>query len=305
MRICSFLPSATEIAFALGLGHEVVGVTHECDYPPQAQSKPIVVKTALDATLTTSRQIDHTVRQHLKAKTSLYTIDLYRLREAKPDIILTQALCDVCALNFDDVVQAAQALEPPPKIISLNPHLLADVLADIRQVGAVTGKIPEAEALVLSLQERMDRVRTAPLVSTQRPRVMCLEWLDPLFSAGHWVPEMVELAGGTNGLAEKGEVSAQIQWDRVVEFNPEILILMPCGFDVQRTQQEAGVLCQLPGWSELPAVRNKHVFAVNGAAYFNRSGPRLIDGLEILSSIIHPEIFPRKLAPEAAQRIGE
>jgi iron complex transport system substrate-binding protein len=303
MRICSFLPSATEIAFALGLGDEIVGVTHECDYPPEARSKPIVVETALDAART-SRQIDHTVRQHWRAKTSLYTIDLCRLREAKPDIILTQALCDVCALNFDDVVQAAQALEPPPKIVSLNPRLLADVLADIRQVGAVTGKIPEAEALVLSLQGRMDRVRTAALVSSQRPRVMCLEWLDPLFSAGHWVPEMVDLAGGTNGLAKKGDVSAQIQWDQVVQLNPEILILMPCGFDVQRTQEEAAVLCHLPGWSELPAVRNKHVFAVNGAAYFNRSGPRLIEGLEILSSIIHPEIFPRELAPEAARRIG-
>ncbi len=303
MRICSLLPSATEIAFALGLGNEVVGVTHECDYPLEARSKPVVVHGLIDSHTTNSKQIDQTVREHFNQKTSLYAIDLLRLKEAQPDIILTQALCEVCALDYNEVVHTCQSLPSRPKIIALSPTCLTDVLADIKLVGNLTGRVSEATALVSRFRQRVDEIHCKTLPTRLRPRVACLEWLDPIFSAGHWVPEMVELAGGINGLAQRGETSVQILWDRVVEFNPDVLVLMPCGFDVERTLKEANPLRELPGWGQLPAVRNRRAFAVNGNAYFSRPGPRLIDGLEVLSRIIQPEIFSWDVAPEAAQRL--
>jgi iron complex transport system substrate-binding protein len=303
MRICSFLPSATEIAFALGLGDDIVGVTHECDYPPAARTKPVVVNSAIDPNRIDSGEIDQKVREHLRSKASLYTIDSRRLQEARPDIILTQALCNVCALDYNDVVAASQTLEVEPKIIALNPHALADVFADVRLVGFATGKSAEAASLVFMLQEKVAEIARKTSAS-QRPRVACIEWLDPIFSAGHWIPEMIELAGGRNGLAQPGQPSQRIDWRNVLEFRPEILVLMPCGFDVARTLRESGPLIRNPGWDEVPAVKSGRVFAVNGSAHFSRSGPRLIEGLEILAHIIHPEIFSSELKPEMAQRLG-
>ena len=302
MRICSLLPSATEIAFALGLGNEVVGVTHECDYPPEARTKPVVVHGMINSHTTTSRQIDQSVREHCNQKTSLYAIDFLRLKEARPDIVLTQALCEVCALDYNEVVHACQSLPSRPKIIALNPTCLADVLADIERVGNLTARVSQAETLVFRLRQRVDEIHRKTSTVALRPRVACLEWLDPIFSAGHWVPEMVDLAGGIDGIAQRGETSVQIPWERVLELNPDVLVLMPCGFDVDRTVKEAKPLYHLPGWGQLPAVENGRVFAVNGHAYFSRPGPRLIDGLEILSRIIQPEIFFWDVAPEAAQR---
>lgn len=303
MRVCSFLPSATEIAFALGLGDQIVGVTHECDYPPEARGKPVVVNSAVDPTVISSRAVDQAVREHLRTKTTLYTIDPLRFKEARPTIILTQALCDVCALDYNEVVRASQSLEVEPRIVALNPHLLGDVFADIRLVGSVTGKLAAAESLVCRLQERVAAIE-AKTKSSQRPRVACIEWLDPFFSAGHWIPEMVELAGGRNGLAEKGQPSRRIDWTEVLEFSPEVLVLMPCGFDVARTLTEAEPLARSPAWQELPAVKQGRVFAVNGSAYFSRSGPRLVEGLEILASVIHPEIFSAELSSDAVRRLA-
>jgi iron complex transport system substrate-binding protein len=303
MRICSLLPSATEIAFALGLGNDVVGVTHECDYPPEARTKPVVVHGMIDSHTTTSRQIDQSVREHCNQRTSLYAIDFLRLKEARPDIVLTQALCEVCALDYNEVVHACQSLPSRPEIIALNPTCLADVLADIKRVGNLTRRVSQAEALVSRLWQRVDEIRAKTFPARWRPRVACLEWLDPIFSAGHWIPEMVDLAGGINGLAQPGETSVQIPWDRVLELNPDVLVLMPCGFDVERTRKEANALRELPGWGGLPAVKTGRVFAVNGHAYFSRSGPRLIDGLDVLSRIIQPEIFSWDVTPEAAQRV--
>ena len=303
MRICSLLPSATEIAFALGLGDSVVGVTHECDYPPESKKRPVVVKSAIDHHRCSSGQIDTTVNEHLQGKKSLYAIDLVRFKEANPDLILTQELCDVCAVDYQEVVEAAQSLLQKPKIISLTPALLSDVLGDIKRVGEATGRTKEAEALAQSLKERIDHVREQASCSDLRPRVVCLEWMDPIYNGGHWVPEMVELAGGRDGLGQRGEPSKKIDWRVVLEFAPEVVILMPCGFDLQRTLQEVDLLYRLPRWNQLPAVKQGRVFAVNGHAYFNRSGPRLVDGLEILAQIIHPEIFPWQAAPEAAQRL--
>jgi iron complex transport system substrate-binding protein len=303
MRICSLLPGATEIAFALGLDEEIVGVTHKCDYPPPASQKPVVVKSALDPNGKSSRPIDSSVRYHLRSNTALYSLDVLRLEEARPDLILTQALCDVCALDYNDVVAASQLLDTKPRIVALNPHGLEDLFAAIRLVASAAGKSAEAEALVCRLAQRVRRIERMAQPA-RRPRVVCLEWLEPVFSAGHWVPEMVELAGGQNGLAEKGQPSPCVDWGSLVEFDPEVLVLMPCGFDVKRTLSEANLLIQKPGWATLRAVRDGRIFAVNGSAYFSRPGPRLIDGLEILAGIIHPEIFSGTLAPEAAQRLG-
>lgn len=303
MRICSLLPSATEIAFALGLGDQVVGVTHECDYPPEARTKRVVVKSLIDPRQS-SRQIDRIVGEHLKAKKSLYAIDLVLLREASPDIVLTQQLCDVCAVDYEEVVQAGRSLPKKPDIVSLSPNLLADMLHDIERVGAATGKEKEAEGLARRLLERIEAVREQTLRSDLRPKVACLEWLEPIYSAGHWVPEMVEIAGGEEGLAKKGEASRRIDWKEVVDFAPDILVLMPCGFDIDRTLKEMRLLSKTAGWNDLPAVRHGNVFAVNGHAYFNRPGPRLVDGLEILAQILHPDIFPWKTVPAAAQRLG-
>jgi len=304
VRICSFLPSATEIAFALGLGDSVVGVTHECDYPPEAKRREVVVKSAIDSHDTPSGTIDNLVTEHLKAKKSIYTIDLARFKKTSPDLILTQELCDVCALDYQDVTEAAKTLAKMPEIISLSPGTLTDVLGDITRVGKATGKTGEATTLVSHLRGRIEVVKEQTSRSDLRPRVACLEWLDPIYSAGHWVPEMVELAGGTDGLGKMGQPSQKTDWGNITEYEPEVLVLMPCGFSVERTLTELDLLVRLSGWKELPAVREGRLFVVNGHAYFSRSGPRLIEGLEILAQILHPEIFPWKALPDAARKLS-
>ena len=302
MRICSLLPAATEIAFALGLGDAVVGVTHECDYPPQAKKKPVVVTSVIDAARMTSGEIDRKVGEALQTGKGLYSIDEAAFIDAAPDLILTQGLCDVCALDYNEVVKAAAKLSRQPAILSLNPHGLADMLDDIRRVGVATERLIAAEALVQDLQRRIDRVAHAR--PAHRPRVVCLEWYEPLYAAGHWAPEMVELAGGEDMLGRQGEPSSKVEWRAVVAARPEVILLMPCGFDVRRTVKEATSLREREGWNDLPAVRAGKVFAVNGNAYFSRPGPRLIDGLEILAQLIRPEEIARSLSPANAARLN-
>src|SRR5215467_13230266 len=303
MRICSLLPSATEIAFALGLSDEVVGVTHECDYPPEAKEKSIIVHSAIDSCRLTSSEIDQQVGELLQAGKNLYTIDNDAFMSAAPDVILTQGLCDVCSLDYNDVVKASQRLPGKPTIVSLIPHGLTDVLDDILRVGEATQRHREAENLILQLKRRIEEVRCRAARASSFPKVACIEWFDPIYTAGHWVPEMVELAGASDGLGRKGEPSAKIQWTQVLKFQPDIIVLMPCGFDVLRTMQESTLLQKLDGWSEIPAVKAGKVFAVNGHAYFSRPGPRLVDGLEILAQIVHPEIFPWNPPPDAVRRM--
>jgi iron complex transport system substrate-binding protein len=302
MRICSLLPAATEIAFALGLGDTVVGVTHECDYPPQAKEKPVVVRSVIDAARMTSEEIDRKVAEALQAGKGLYTIDEAAFVDAAPDLILTQGLCDVCALDYNEVVKAAAKLSRQPAILSLNPHGLADMLENIRRIGAATEPLIVAEALVQDLQRRIDRVADAR--SVHRPRVVCLEWYEPLYAAGHWAPEMVELAGGEDMLGRKGEPSSKVEWRAVVAARPEVILLMPCGFDVRRSVKDASSLREREGWNDLPAVRAGKVFAVNGNSYFSRPGPRLIDGLEILAQLIRPEEIAWSLSPADAARFN-
>jgi len=284
------------------LGDALVGVTHECDYPPEATQKPVVVRSVIDTSRMSSGEIDRKVAEALQAGKGLYTIDEAAFIDAAPDLILTQGLCDVCALDYNEVVKVAAKLSRQPTIVSLNPHRLADVLVDIRRIGAATERLIAAEALVQELQRRIDRVANARPV--QRPRVVCLEWYEPLYAAGHWAPEMVELAGGQNMLGQKGEPSLKVEWRDVVAARPEVILLMPCGFDVGRTVKEATTLRRREGWNDLPAVRAGKVFAVNGNAYFSRPGPRLINGLEILEQLIRPEKITWSLSPADAARFN-
>ncbi len=300
MRICSLLPGATEILFALGLGDQIVGVTHECGYPPEAKQKPVMVRSGIDSDRMTSGEIDRKVMELLQAGKALYTIDEQALNSAAPDIILTQGLCDVCALDYNEVVKAAQMLAHPPTILSLNPHSLPELLDGILRVGAATERLIVAKALVQDLQGRIDRVGNP--TPGYRPRVVCLEWFDPLYVAGHWVPEMVELAGANDLLGRKGEPSAKVEWRRVFDARPEVVLLMPCGFDVPRTIRETTPLRRLEGWHDLPAVKAGNVFALNGNAYFSRPGPRLVNGIEILAQIFHSRTAGWSLSPEEAAR---
>jgi iron complex transport system substrate-binding protein len=301
MRICSLLPGATEILFALGLGDHIVGVTHECDYPPDARLKPIVVRTGIDPNRLTSSEIDREVSAILAGGNNLYTLDLQALRDSAPDLILTQGLCEVCALDYNHVVAAARSLPHPPRILSLNPHSLSELLDDILRIGAATNESEAAAKLVRSSKRRIQTVGERE--PGRRPRIVCLEWFEPLYVAGHWVPEVVELAGGEDALGRPGEPSAKIDWQRVVAARPDVLLLMPCGFDVRRTVREATPLRRLEGWNDLPAVKAGNVFALNGNAYFSRPGPRLIDGLEILARILHPADFSSEASPLDAKRV--
>lgn len=303
MRICSLLPSATEIAFALGLGDSVVGVSHECDFPQEAKDRAIVVRSRIDSATTSSKEIDRQVREQLNNTQSLYTLDLPRLKRLKPDLLLTQELCQVCAVDYHEVEEACLAMDPRPQIISLAPGSLADVFDDIRRVAQGTNSVSKAESLITSLKARLEHIRDTTARSEHRPRVVCLEWLDPLFTGGHWIPEMVELAGGEDMLAQPGQPSATVSWELVVNQAPEVLMLMPCGFSVERTLEELELVRGLAGWENLPAVCNGRVFAVAANALFSRPGPRLIDGLELMAQLIHPELFSRDIDPSTARNM--
>ena len=256
MRICSLLPGATEIAFALGLGDHIVGVTHECDYPADAKNKPVIVRGVIDPSRMSSREIDHKIGELLQGGKGLYSIDERAFVDASPDIILTQGLCDVCALDYDDVVKAAQLLPRAPKILSLDPHNLADILEDIRRIGAITERDDAAEKLIRELSGRVQRVGYSE--PSYRPRVVCLEWFEPLYTAGHWVPEMVALAGGLDVLGHKGKASSKVTWQEVVDARPDIILLMPCGFDARRTIRESTPLrLSTVGMSSRPSSRQR------------------------------------------------
>ncbi|MEO7910966.1 MAG: cobalamin-binding protein [Roseiflexaceae bacterium] len=296
MRIVSLLPSATEIVCALGLSEALVGVTHECDYPPIARSRPIVTRSLLDHSGSTSEEIDHSVSQRLRDGLSLYELDYALLAQIAPDLVLTQALCEVCAVAYGDVERAIRDISAggdalAPHVLSLEPNGLEDILATIEYVGAAAGVAAHAATLVSALRVRIERVRARTALAERRPRVACLEWLDPTFGPGHWLPELVELAGGRSGLGVAHCDSRRVAWEDVIAFAPEVIIVTPCGFDLRRTIEEAAqVLPSRNGWAALPAVRQGRVYAVDGNAYFSRPGPRIVDSLELLAELIHPEL---------------
>ncbi|MBA3473168.1 MAG: cobalamin-binding protein [Rubrobacter sp.] len=303
MRIASLLPSATEIAHFVGAGDTLVGVTHECDYPPGVENLPRLTGTSIDQHSRTSAEIDTAIGERLTDSDSIYSLDAKLLGELKPDLVLTQGLCDVCAVSSNIVEQATAALPKTPRILSMNPTTLSEVLDVTVEVGDAVGHGGEAREKVSTLRERLARVEEA-VAGLPRPRVGCIEWLDPPFSAGHWVPEMVRLAGGEELFARAGEPSERLSWEEILGAAPEVLVLMPCGFDATRAAGEARVLPGIPGWEDLPAVENGRVWAVDANSYYSRPAPRLVEGGEILARILHPEVFPEAPEPKAAARLS-
>jgi iron complex transport system substrate-binding protein len=300
MRICSLLPSATEIAFALGLGDQVVAVSHECDYPPEASNRPVLTKSAIHQKIHRSLEVDWEVEQR---GGDIYEIDEKLLEELKPDLILTQELCHVCAVSYTRVKEAARVLEADTKIVSLEPTNLEEIVDNILLVGKMTNRLGEAEKLARQMLQRINRVREKTQTLQNKPRVFFMEWLQPPWAGGHWIPQMVDYAGGIEELGCLGQPSHKIGWEEVVEYKPEIIVLSPCGFDADQVMEEAHVLATYADWEKIPAFQSSRIYAVNASAYFSRSGPRVVDGLEILSHIIHPKLFPENPHPEAVRMV--
>jgi iron complex transport system substrate-binding protein len=302
VRICSLLPSATEIVCALGATGDLVGVTHECDYPPEIARIPKITRSNIPARLS-SREIDTAVSASLESVGSLYELSLELFESLRPDLILTQRLCDVCAVSSDRVEDAVRSLASPPRVLNLEPHSLDEILENIATVGEAIGRAGAAEELVGGLRRRIAAVRARTVDLAERPRTLCLEWVDPPYCGGHWMKELVDLAGGRDDLAHLHRPSYRLEWSRVREFAPEILVLTCCGYPLERCRAEAGPLAGFEGVHELPAARAGHVYATDGSAFFARPGPRIVEGLEILAHLIHPERFPAPPLPEAFCRL--
>jgi len=334
MRIVSLLPSATEILYALGVGDQVVGVTHECDFPPEAASKPAVIRPRVDPTAAPA-EIDRQVSELVARGESIYAVDADLLASLAPDLIVTQDLCHVCAASPDDLATALSRFSRQPRVLTLTPHSLDDIWQDIIRVGEATGTGRRAVQLATGLRARVQAVAsitattnahaftaaqaaasgTAPTnwqdsgrspasttasatpQSTMRPRVACLEWLDPLYVAGHWVPEMVAIAGGEDVLGRAGHPSFKVSTDDVAQSNAEIILVMLCGYDAKRNAQEFNPAKIPQSWQNLPAIRNRRIFAVDANSHFSRPGPRLADGAELLAHLFNPQRFAT-LSPE-------
>lgn len=293
MRIASLVPSSTEMLFALGLGDQVVAVTHECDWPLEATSIPHLTRTVVPAGLSAA-EIDRTVRETVGAGRPLYELDAGRLAELDPELIVTQAVCDVCAVSYDDVVAVAATLPSKPRVLSLDPMTLDDVLDDVRRLGDAAGVTAESRLLREQARRRIDAVARA-VAGAPRPRVAAIEWLDPVFIGGHWVPEMIGLAGGDDVLGKPGERSRTAEWDEVAAAEPDIVIAMPCGYDAARSAEEAELF-----EDALAAAGAERVVAVDASAYFSRPGPRLVTGIELLGHLLHPDRVP---APPGAEHV--
>jgi iron complex transport system substrate-binding protein len=285
MRIVSLVPSATEMLFALGLGPDLIAVTHECDYPDAARELPKITRDVLEPGLTAA-QIDAAVRERTLAGEPIYELDADTLRKLEPDLIVTQALCSVCAVSYDDVRAVADEIETHPTVISLDPRTVGEILGDARTLAQATDRKDAAVDLVQEASARIDRIRLA-VRGAPRPRVAALEWLDPPFAAGHWTPQLIEYAGGEDVLGFAGEHSEQRSWEEIAAAQPDIVIVMPCGYDAEIAHREAEM-----HRDELAALGAGEVVAVDAAAYFSRPGPRIVDGLELLAHILHPERVP-------------
>ena len=301
-RIVSLLSSATEILYALDLQDHLAGISHECDYPPAALQKPQVTVSHIDASLP-SHQIDEQVRSNLKMRRSLYGLDSDLLSELTPDLIITQAQCEVCAIHYDEVLELVAETDTlaETKILALQPRCWKDVFQDIISLGAAVDCRDKAVLLVEALQGRIDRiVGILERNRVQRPRVVCIEWIEPLMVAGNWVPTLVELAGGINGVSAADVPSQYETWSDVLAFDPEVIVVCPCGFDLHRTRQELPQLQQVAGWQEMSAVKNQRVFVLDGNSHLNRSGPRLVETVEILAHLFHPDQVPAPQLPQPA-----
>lgn len=302
-RIVSFLPSATEMVCALGLGDRLVGITHECDYPPEVKGKPIVVRSFLPVERMSQREIDEAVAERIRDGLSLYQVDEELLQELQPDLILTQDLCQVCAPSGNEVSQLLKSLPQKPHILWMTPKSLSEIEGNLLDLGRLTGRAQEAEELIAAGRNRLEKITTITRDVPKRPRVFCMEWLDPVYCGGHWVPEMVKIAGGVDALAREGEDSVRIPWDEVLKWEPEVLVIVPCGLYLDKVLEQSTQLFSYPGWSDLPAVRQARVYAVDANSYFARPGPRVVEGTELLAHLIHPELFSWEGRQDAFQRL--
>jgi iron complex transport system substrate-binding protein len=292
IRIVSLLPAATEIAAVLGLMDQVVGVSHECDFPDEANARPRVTHCPVHNAGLPSVEVDRWVRRALHDNGTIYTIDEALLRELRPDIILTQKLCDVCAVGYGTVARLAETLPGPPKVVNLEPTSLSDILNEIRRVAEVGGVPAHACGVIAELSERVETVRLRAARISHRARCFLMEWVDPPFCSGHWGPELVEIAGGQDSLGRKHRPSAQVDWRQVIDARPDTLVLALCGYDLRRARRDYELLRSFPDFDTLPAARGGEVYLVDASAYFARPGPRIVDSLEILAGILHPAEFP-------------
>jgi iron complex transport system substrate-binding protein len=300
MRIVSFLPSATETLYELGAGSQIVGVTHECKFPPQARKKPQIIRSSFDPDEMTAQDIDNKVVELMRSGKDIYVVDENVLKSVSPDLIVAQGLCEVCSPFTKEINRAVNILGGHPDVLILDPHDLDDILVSIMDVAEKIGRVSEGRKLVTSLQNRIDSVRSMKIKF--RPNVLCIEWIEPLFTAGHWVPQMVEYAGGINGLSTVGEPSRRMDIEEVVQMDPDIIVLMPCGFNMERTLKELPVLASNGKWKSLQAVKNGNVYAVNANAYFSKPGPRTVVGLEIMAKILHPEASQHIRVPKSSYK---
>ncbi|NET67771.1 MAG: cobalamin-binding protein [Moorea sp. SIO1G6] len=291
LKIVTLLPSATEIVAALGLTDAIVGRSHECDYPATIKNRPVCTEAQINSNKP-SAEIDDDINNLVKRALSVYQVKTDVLEQLQPTHIVTQDQCDVCAVNFDVVEKAvANLTNSQPQIISLQPNLLAEVWADLERVATILGV--ESQSLLKQLQSRVEtcRQKTQEISENHRPTVACIEWTDPLMAAGNWIPELVTIAGGNPVFGALGKHSPYLEWDALVKADPDVIIVMPCGFDLERTTQETQQMAQHSQWSSLQAVRQGKVFVTDGNAYFNRPGPRLVDSVEMIAEILHPDLF--------------
>ena len=291
-RIASTLASGTEIAYALGLGDRVVAVSHECDYPAEIAGKPRTTKTRVNDKAA-SKAIDDQVRAMSAAGGSLYDVDGPLLASLNPDVIIVQKQCDVCAVSPDDVARAAKAHPAlaSAKVVALNPGSLEGIYEDIRAVAGATDSAAAGDKLIASMRARVEAVKARAATAKARPRVMCVEWIEPMMLGGNWMPTLVEFAGGYCGMVKADQKSVHADQDAMLDYDPEVVVVMPCGFDLKRTLREAHDLKSYPGWYDMTAFKAQRIYGVDGNAYFNRSGPRIVDSLELLAGLIHPELF--------------
>jgi len=301
-RIVSLLPAATEIAAALGLMPNVVGVSHECDFPIEAKALPRVTRCPVHDVGLSSHEIDQWVRDALHENQTIYRIEEGVLRYLRPDVILAQKLCDVCAVGYGTVARLAETLPGPPAVVNLEPSSLADIFNDIRRVAKACGLTDDAEDVVTGLSRRIEAVRARGVRIASRPRCFLMEWVDPPFCSGHWGPELVEIAGGHDPLGRKYQPSIEINWRAVLEAQPEVIVLALCGYKINRARADYELLQRLPEFESLPAARNGQIYIVDANAYFARPGPRIVDSLELLAGILHPKEFPEFICSDENPR---
>lgn len=301
LRIASLLPSSTEIVCALGLEENLVGVTHECDYPPSITGKPQLTKSRISQQTMTSKEIDHAVRSQLDGHGSIYDLNAEMLAMLKPDLILTQELCEVCAVSYKIVQQAARLYVADAKVVSLEPNTIFDILDNILFVGEICEVKEKAKTVVANLKSRLDKIKEKTLSVANRPRCFMMEWLEPPFAPGHWVPEQVEIAGGECLLGRKGTKSATITYEEIIRSNPDIIVLIPCGYYIEDILKQLEKTIFPKDFANISAIKNGNVWVVDATSYFSRPGPRVVDGVEILAKILHPEVFGKPSKKEAVR----